>query len=186
MEMLDKFTSYMKLKCPGYPKTKDGSPAMNVKSNRIHFENFIADMQSKNMNSTSIQYENPENVIRENKNFDDYECCVCMNIISTNIVYLDCKHQFCVSCFSNHIRTSSHCPLCRSELPNNRPIQDKEVENIIISEFATKYPERDYKTFPEFLYDCIQKYREEDSTKYLDRIMCEVVNFGFDIASNYR
>ena len=44
------------------------------------------------------------------------ECLICYEVLRTGHVTTECGHKYCVKCFSTHVRKSSKCAYCRSEM----------------------------------------------------------------------
>lgn len=44
------------------------------------------------------------------------ECVICYEVLGTGQVTTECGHKYCVKCFSTHVRKSSKCAYCRTEM----------------------------------------------------------------------
>lgn len=44
------------------------------------------------------------------------ECVICYEVLGTGQVTTKCGHKYCVKCFSKHVRKTSKCAYCRSDM----------------------------------------------------------------------
>lgn len=128
---------------------------------------------------------------KENKN-ETEKCAICIDNITTNMSKTACGHIFCLTCLHEHLKTNNTCPLCRSNILDEKPAKPiKEVTldktlNIINEEIEQWDFERIIelcKAFPksakkriridveEFAYDIAKKfchYQHYDSDEDID------------------
>ncbi len=46
-------------------------------------------------------------------------CIICLKPLNENIVTLECKHKFHISCCDEHIKKTKKCPCCRTKININ-------------------------------------------------------------------
>jgi hypothetical protein len=69
------------------------------------------------------------------------ECIICLNDI-VNSHQLECKHQFCINCIIEHIKTKNllkilpQCPLCRTTIQMNNELKLQYDRNIMLSSIS--------------------------------------------------
>jgi hypothetical protein len=44
------------------------------------------------------------------------ECVICYEVLGAGQVTTECGHKYCIKCFSTHVRKSSKCAYCRTEM----------------------------------------------------------------------
>lgn len=44
------------------------------------------------------------------------ECCICLDLLKTDITILKCLHKFHTKCLYDNFKYSNTCPLCRQDM----------------------------------------------------------------------
>ncbi len=77
---------------------------------------------------SEIQRESPMNCYlfkseKEVNKENHGECAICMEALdsSKNFAKTNCKHSFCLSCLMQSLKTNNTCPLCRTNIVNEKP-----------------------------------------------------------------
>lgn len=127
-----------------------GVPDMRYVQNKSVFAEYL-----KFKNKSGSKVEKTSKSQKCQQDIQQYDCAICMESINDNICLLKCKHSFCVSCYSIHIRVKNTCPLCRAEIcckpKSMKKIPDSTVTSIMIEELAKKYDERQKQTLEEYI-----------------------------------
>ena len=83
--------------------------------------------KNKFINSTLINYYDPDNVIDNKNNLFDLICPICLNILN---IPKSCSlnkqsHSFCKKCIDEHLKQYNNCPICKNffEYRDNKMIQ---------------------------------------------------------------
>ena len=66
-------------------------------------------------------------IYKNNINNCEIDCPICLNIVTNNICYTECSHNFCTKCLFEWLSKTKKCPLCRS----NINIQKILINNIL-------------------------------------------------------
>lgn len=118
--------------------TSGGVPDMRYVQNKKVFSEYLK--QQKSNDKIVVQ---------------PYDCAICLETINDSMCLLKCKHSFCISCYSEHIRLKNTCPLCRDEICSKPKkmikISDEGITRLINDEIAKKYPDRDNQTLEDFI-----------------------------------
>ena len=73
----------------------------------------------------SIVHINNENYLNI-ENLNEFECCICLNVINGDVMLTSCLHRFCGECLLTYIdKGGGSCPKCRTEING--------IEELIIS-----------------------------------------------------
>ena len=89
------------------------------------------------------------NVIEKNKKLIKYNdnkvvkgaCPICYDELEESRVILNCEHQYCVECFTNHSRLNNKCPMCRYEF-GKKPKTRQHMEIITMNSILDNYMQR--------------------------------------------
>jgi len=60
-------------------------------------------------------------------NNDNEKCAICMDTLSNekNFAKTNCQHSFCLSCLVKALKVNNQCPLCRSNIEDDKPKNEK-------------------------------------------------------------
>lgn len=141
--------------------------------------------------------------IHMRKQDNQYECIICYENVNRqdNVAQLGCGHSFCIGCFSQHIRVSGSCPLCRKDIINKpkqiEELPDQVMTQIILFHMQNKYQDRQSLSIREYFKSKLDHYYNpyrhgttngkdikftELNRDLLDCIMEEVTKFARDVS----
>eukprot|EP00347_Sterkiella_histriomuscorum_P019741 403340466 len=84
----------------------------------------------------------PQNTLEEVKQFRDYECPICYELIAEPVVTM-CKHLFCLSCQNQVLQQNKVCPMCRKAFTKAFiPQIDKKIQQKIQDQFPQEFEKR--------------------------------------------
>ena len=107
---------------------------------------------------------------------DTQNCNICYDTMNKGIVKLNCGHELCALCFSNHIRENNNCPFCRFEICKKPKKITKMCASVyhgfIIKHLSARYLERDKMTITEFVESQMNLcYKNLNLTEELNKII---------------
>ena len=155
---------------------KDGTPNMTISSNR---KNLINIVKRLNFFNNTISH-------------DDNDCPCCMEKIQYGSVTLNCKHRYCIDCFTKMSRLDNKCALCRkefSEKPKQQEHMFDETRDCILTSYLTDdYVEKCLETISniDILYsDQTDAYRNRQKLLQLKLILKTVSLYFMNLVINW-
>lgn len=158
---------------------KDGTPNMSYSKNRKNLINIV-----KRLNFSHD--------IQNNDQLEEHVCPCCMEPINYGSVTLNCKHKYCVDCFTKHSKIDNKCALCRvefSEKPKQQEHMLDETRDCIITTYLTDdYATKclDTITNIDILYkDESEAYRSRQKLLQLKLILRTVTLYFMNLVINW-
>lgn len=125
-----------------FPKNKDGNPNMSYLQNKETYQklfkrkyNYLLDeLDKSNLLKRARESDSISKISYDSENDDIQECIICLEPLKKDLVILECRHMYCVSCSLRHFKNKSNCPLCQKEIVNKYDFNNFNNE-IIINEY---------------------------------------------------
>ena len=122
-------------------------------------------------------------------------CPICWdNDLKEEYVLTKCKHKFCPSCYAQHIRLKTNCPLCRREIAPPPPPTSQYHYKDMQPNNAVQLIHLDILSSPEYILDIeravgMDRSRrppnqppEKTETERIDEILKVLTRFGVSLA----
>ena len=125
-----------------FPKNKDGNPNMSYLQNKETYQklfkrkyNYLLDELDKSrLLKRARESDSISKISYDSESNDIQECIICLEPLKKDLVILECRHMYCVSCSLRHFKNKSNCPLCQKEIINKYDFNNFNNE-IIINEY---------------------------------------------------
>ncbi|GFH58513.1 hypothetical protein CTEN210_14989 [Chaetoceros tenuissimus] len=59
--------------------------------------------------------------------YQDFECAICLEIVTDPHIIPECCHRFCGSCIKESIKARNECPACRQHISTKRRLRKDEL-----------------------------------------------------------
>ena len=158
------FKEFLDLRKVSYKVKKNGEPCIRSKKIKALQSEYQAIHMKKFIDAwISYSKTNDEKWLELDKKRQEasFECPICYESISNNMVLNKCGHKLCISCFSMHIRENNSCPICRDEIcrkPKKVIRMPPEMRRSLIEETLNEeYDERDGLTMRTFILNQFNK-----------------------------
>ena len=177
------FKEFLDLRKVYYKVKKNGEPSIRSKQIKALQREYNT-MNMKKVIDAWISYSktNDEKWLELDKKRQEasFECPICYESISNNMVLNKCGHKLCISCFSLHIRENNTCPICRDEIckkPKKIISMPSEMRrNLIEDTLSNEYDERDGMTMRAFVINQFNKAIRIITGNEPDMLPPEMVN----------
>ena len=82
-------------------------------------------------------------------------CPICYETLSDKNVKTECNHTFCISCYTQSVRESDDCPMCRAPLSGVKPKKSAPMDPQVSFGLLSDFIQQEITPFVVNLYDTI-------------------------------
>jgi hypothetical protein len=167
-------------------KSPKGFPDMRYSINKQIFNEYLEWKQKNVKNIERFRNKFTEEEFVQNK-IKSYNCVICMDEIDDNLCMLKCKHAFCVSCYSQHIRIKNDCPLCRDviceKVKKGVILPDEAIHLLVDGELRRSYPERQNLPMKQFIEKFV--HNPNDVESIMNEMSQTITDIAFQVNDHY-